>query len=148
VLEITSYLPKGQPISIYKHPKQIELLYPFTGRFLGRPDVSVETDQTRCTASDRPTPSMCSPKFNYDRSILQRSLRANGQTQSTGRAAQTTGRAERTASRAREASTGRAHATIGRNSASVRSQSREVPESSFCDRTRIITCDRTHRASD
>jgi hypothetical protein len=36
---------------------------------------------------------MCSPEFNRDRSILQRSLRANGQTQSTERAAQMTGRA-------------------------------------------------------
>jgi hypothetical protein len=108
VLEMSRGLPKGRPISIYKHPKQIEPLYPFTGCFSGRPDAPVETDRTRCTASDRPASFTCSPEFNCDRSNLQRSLCANGQTQSTGRAAQMTGRADRTAPRAREASTGRA----------------------------------------
>jgi hypothetical protein len=38
------------------------------------------TDRMRRTASDRPASSTCSPKINRDRSILQRSLRANSQT--------------------------------------------------------------------
>jgi hypothetical protein len=81
VLEIMRDLPKGRLTSIYKHPNQIEPLYLFTGHFSGRPDATVETDRTRSTVSDRPVPSTCSPEFNYDRSILQRSLRANGQMQ-------------------------------------------------------------------
>jgi hypothetical protein len=42
VFEITRDLSKGRPTSIYKDPKQIEPLYPFTGRFSGRPDVPIE----------------------------------------------------------------------------------------------------------
>jgi hypothetical protein len=80
-VKIMRGLPKGWPTSIYKHPKQIEPLHPFTGHFSGRPDTPVETDRTRSTASDRPAPSTCSLEFNHDRSILQRSLRTNNQTQ-------------------------------------------------------------------
>jgi hypothetical protein len=80
-VKIMRGLPKGRPTSIYKHPKQIEPLYPYTGHFSGRPDAPVETHRTRSTMSDHPVPSTCSPEFKRDRSILQQSLRANGQTQ-------------------------------------------------------------------
>jgi hypothetical protein len=128
VLEITRDLSKGWPTSIYKHPKQIEPLYPFTGRFSGRSDTSVETDRTRRTTSDRPAPSTCSPEFKHDRSILQRSLRANGQTQ----------RLDAPLNRP-DASIAQHHApakqrpdvlqtTIGHDSASVRLESSKLPQ--------------------
>jgi hypothetical protein len=83
------------------------------------------TDQTRYTASDRPTPSTCPPKINHDCSILQRSLRANGQTQSTGRAAQSTGRADRAAPAHAMHRPDALHSTTGHDS--VWSRSRELP---------------------
>jgi hypothetical protein len=81
VLEMLRDLPKGRPTSIYKHPKQIEPLYPFTRRFSRRPDAPIETDRTRSTASDLPAPSTCPSRFKRGRPILQRLLCANGQTQ-------------------------------------------------------------------
>jgi hypothetical protein len=64
VLEIMRGLPKGWPTSIYKHPKRIEPLYPFTRCFLGRPDAPIETDRTRSTASDPPTVTTPTVKCN------------------------------------------------------------------------------------
>jgi hypothetical protein len=58
MLEITRDLPKGRPTSIYKHPIQIEPLYPFTGSF--RAD---RTRRSKLTGRAQPRP------------ILQRSLR-------------------------------------------------------------------------
>jgi hypothetical protein len=85
------------------------------------------TNQTRYTTSNRPVSSTCLPKINRDSSILQWSLRANGQTQSTGRAAQTIGRADRTAPAHMMHRPDALHATTGCDSASVRSWSRELP---------------------
>jgi hypothetical protein len=58
MLEITRDLPKGRPISIYKHPIRIKPLYPFTGSF--------RDDRTRSTASDPPTVTAPTVK-PYDR---------------------------------------------------------------------------------
>jgi hypothetical protein len=127
MLEITRDLPKDRPTSIYKHPKRIEPLYPFTGRFLGRPDAPVETDRTRSTASDPPTVTAPTVK-PIDR--MRRS------TDRTRRSHSTASPRSNNRTRPRQ----RPNATVPASGWS--------PVSSLNDRTRPIACDQTRRASD
>jgi hypothetical protein len=128
VLEISRDLLKGRPTSIYKHPKQIEPLYPFTGYFSGRPDAPVETDRTRSTTSDRPAPSTCPSRFKRGHPILQRSLCANGQTQ---RPDASLNRTDAPIAQHRAPAKHRPDAlqtTTGRGSTSVRLESSKLPQ--------------------
>jgi hypothetical protein len=127
VLEITSDLPKGRPPSIYKHPKQIESLYPFTGRFSGRPDAPIETDRTRSTASDPPPVTAPTVKpIDWTRRSIDWTRRSHSTVSPRSN--------DRTRPRQRS------DATVPASGWS--------PVSSLNDQTRPIMCDRTCRVSD